>query len=90
MTEIRFTARAKDFSLLHSVNQIGGYGIHPASYQRGPGAISQGLKPSMYEAQRSPPSSAEIENGVAILPLPNTSLCHCAYFIKHNANFTFT
>jgi hypothetical protein len=67
MTGVLSWAEAKDFSLLHSVNQIGASGTHPASYQMMLGAISQTTNPSY-----SPPFSAEIENGGARPPLSHT------------------
>jgi hypothetical protein len=39
-----------------------------------PGALSLGVKRPGREADHSPPSSAEIKNGVAIPPLPHMSL----------------
>jgi hypothetical protein len=38
-----------------------------------PGAPSPGTKRQGYEANHSPPSSAQVKNGGAILPLPDTS-----------------
>jgi hypothetical protein len=56
--------------LFHSV-QIGS-GAHPASYTKGTGALSSGIKRLGREADHSLPSSAEVKNGKAIRPLPHT------------------
>jgi hypothetical protein len=59
----------KTFSLLHSVQT--GTQAHPASYPIGTGAISPGVKRPGREADHSPPSSAEVNNGGAIPPPPH-------------------
>jgi hypothetical protein len=59
------------FFLMHSVQT--GSGAHPASYPMGTGAISLGVKLQGREADNSP-SNAEVKNGGAIPPLPNTFL----------------
>jgi hypothetical protein len=50
-----------------------GYGAHPASYSMGTGDYSPRVKCPGREDQHSPPSSAEVKNGGAIPPLPDTS-----------------
>jgi hypothetical protein len=40
-----------------------------------PGVISAGVKRPGHEADRSPPSSAEVRNGGAIPPLPHRASC---------------
>jgi hypothetical protein len=52
--------QGKDFSLLHSVQP--GSGAHPASYPMGTGGSFSWVKRSDREADRSPPSSAEVVN----------------------------
>jgi hypothetical protein len=42
-----------------------------------------------FEADHSPPSSAEVKNGGAILPLPYKSSWRGAELITHRDNFTF-
>jgi hypothetical protein len=59
----------QDFSLLHSVQTDSG--AHPVSYLIGTGALSPGIKWLGREADHSPPS-AEVKNGGAIPPLPDT------------------
>jgi hypothetical protein len=59
--------RGKRFSLLPSVQT--GSGVHPASYPVGTGALSIGVKRPGYDADHSPPTSAEVKNSGAI-PLP--------------------
>jgi hypothetical protein len=69
---VQFPAEAKDFSLLHSVQTS--FGAHPAFYNAGSsGSFPMGVKWQGYEADHSSPSIAEVKNGVAILPLPDTS-----------------
>jgi hypothetical protein len=65
---VRFSARARDFSLLRSVKT--GSGAHPASYPKGTGALSPGVKRAGRETDYSFPSSADVKNGRAIPPLP--------------------
>jgi hypothetical protein len=55
-----------------------------------PGTNSPVLKRQGYEADHSPPSSAEVNSGGAIPPLPYTSSWRCAYLIKHRDNFIFS
>jgi hypothetical protein len=61
---VRFPART-DFSLFHYVQT--GSAVHLTSYTVVPGLKRQGR-----EADDSPPSSAEVKNCGAILPLPHT------------------
>jgi hypothetical protein len=51
-------------------------------------ALSPGVKRLGREADHSPPSSAEVKNGIAIPPLPHASSWHTAKLIKHRDNFT--
>jgi hypothetical protein len=60
-TGVRFPAGARDFNLLCNVQT--GSGAHPASY---PGALSPGVERPGRQADHSPPSSAEVENGGAV------------------------
>jgi hypothetical protein len=71
MTGVQFPTRARDFSLLHSVQT--GSAAHTASYPMG-----TGIKRPRCEAGHSPPASAEVENGGAIPPLPHMSSWHSA------------
>jgi hypothetical protein len=59
--------RGVRFSLFQKVQT--GSGAHPTSYP---------MKWPLSEAEHSPQSRAEVKNGGAILPLPNTSSCHGA------------
>jgi hypothetical protein len=42
-----------------------------------------------HEADHSPPTSAKVKNGGAILPFPHMSSWHSAQLIKNRDNFTF-
>jgi hypothetical protein len=66
-TEVRFSAGARDVSLLSSVQT--GSGAHPASYPMDTGGSFPGVKRPMREAEQSPPSSAEIKSGGALPPV---------------------
>jgi hypothetical protein len=61
MAGVQFTAGAKDFSLLRSVQTDSG--AHKASYLMGTGVKQPG-----HEADHSLLSSAKVKNGGAILP----------------------
>jgi hypothetical protein len=69
--------------------------------QTGSGALSflsngyrrlfpKGAKRPVREANQSPQSIAEVKNGGAMPPLPDTSSCHGAKLIKHRVNFIFS
>jgi hypothetical protein len=68
---VLFSTRARVISLLHSLQTCSG--AHPASYP----VSAEGSFPG-FEADRSPPSCAEVKNGGAIHPLlirlPGTTL----------------
>jgi hypothetical protein len=70
---VRFPA-VLDFYFLHSVHTDSE--VHPASYLMVPEALSPGVKRSVREADRSPPSNAEVKNNEAILPLPHMPYWH--------------
>jgi hypothetical protein len=53
-----------------------------------PRVIFQGVKRPHHEANHSPPSSAEVQNGGATLLLPHKSSWRGAYFIKYWHNLT--
>jgi hypothetical protein len=55
-----------------------GSGVHLASYPMVTGGSFPGGKVAGREANRLPPSSAEVKNGGAILPLPHTYSWHNA------------
>jgi hypothetical protein len=55
-----------------------------------PEAISAGIKRPGREADHLPPSSAEVDDGVAIPPLPRMSSWQSVQFIKHRNKFNFT
>jgi hypothetical protein len=59
-SEVRFPAGAGNFSVLHHVQT--GSGAHPASFPMGTGVSFLGLKRPEREADRSPPSSADVKN----------------------------
>jgi hypothetical protein len=67
--------RGRNFSLLHSVQT--GSGAHPASSPMD----TSGVKWAVREADHTPPSSAEVNNGGVIPPLPIR--------LKHGDNFIF-
>jgi hypothetical protein len=67
---VKSPAGAREFSLLHSVQT--GSGAHPASYPNGTWGSIPGVKRKGYEADHSPPPSAEVKNGEDIPPLPHT------------------
>jgi hypothetical protein len=52
--------------------------------------IFSAVKRQGREADRSPPSSAEVKNDGSIPPLPHTSSWYTDYLIKHRGNFTFS
>jgi hypothetical protein len=64
--------RGRDFSLLHSFQT--GSGSHPPSIEWVVGTLTSGVKRPGREASHSPPSSAQVKNGISIPPLPSTSL----------------
>jgi hypothetical protein len=63
-------------SILHRVQT--NCGAQPASYSMGTGGSFHAVKRQGREADRSLPSSAEVKNGGAMPPLPNTSSRHGA------------
>jgi hypothetical protein len=65
---VRFPAEAGNFSLHHYVQN--GSGAHPASYPMGIRAVSLGVKRPGYEADHSPPSSAEVKNAWSYTSTP--------------------
>jgi hypothetical protein len=85
---IRFLAGDIDFSLFHRVQT--GSETHPICYSMGTGALSLAVKRQRREADHSPPPSAEVKNGGAILPLPHSFSWRSAWLIKRRDNFTFT
>jgi hypothetical protein len=74
--EVQFPAEARDFSVLHTVQT--GSGAHLAFCRMGLRALSPGIKWPGHEADNSPPSSAEVENGGALPPLPYMPSWHSA------------
>jgi hypothetical protein len=68
-TGIRFSAEAKDISVLHRVETDSG--AHLFSYPISTGALSPEVKRPGREADHAPPSSADVKNGGAIPALPN-------------------
>jgi hypothetical protein len=71
MSRFRFQAGIRDLAFLHSIHTASG--LHPASYPMRTEGDIPGGKAVGREADHSPPSSAELKNGGAILPLPHTS-----------------
>jgi hypothetical protein len=65
---VPFSARARYFSLVHSVQTS--FVVQPASYQMVTGALSPRVKQPGHEADFSPLSNAKIRNGRAIPALP--------------------
>jgi hypothetical protein len=58
-SRVRFSAGAGNFSLHHRVQN--GSGAHPASYRMGTRCSFPGGKATGREADKSPPSSAEVK-----------------------------
>jgi hypothetical protein len=83
---VRFSARVRNFSLLHCVQTVPE--ARPTSCSRDTGAVSSGVKRLRSEAGHSPPCSVEVKNGEDIPPLPPTSSWRCAWLIKHRDNVT--
>jgi hypothetical protein len=63
---------------LYFVASISALGSNHAAIQWVPRAISRGVKNPGREADHSPPSSAEVNNGGALPSLPLRSSWHCA------------
>jgi hypothetical protein len=72
---VQFLTVARYFSLL-SVQTCSG--AHPVSYWMDTEGCLLGVKQLGHEVNHSHPSSAEIKNGRAVLPLPHTSSWHVA------------
>lgn len=66
----------QDFPILHSVPA--GSGAHTAPCPLVRWAISAGVKRPGYEADYSPPYTAEIKNSGVVTPLPRVSLLNSA------------
>jgi hypothetical protein len=62
--------------------------VHTASYLVVLRANSQGSRRPGHESDHSPPSSAKVENGEAIPPLPHTSSWYGAEIISHSGSLT--
>jgi hypothetical protein len=73
---------------LESPGLISG-GLRFLSPPQRPELLSQEVKRPECEADHLHPSSAEVKNEEAILPLPHTSSWHNAQLIKHGNQFTF-
>jgi hypothetical protein len=84
---VRFPAEKREFSLLHGVQT--GSGAHPATYPTGAWSSIPGGKRPGPEADRSPPSIAQVKNGGAIPPLPHMSSRRSASLIRHRDSFIF-
>jgi hypothetical protein len=87
-SSVRFPAGAGNFSLHHRVQN--GSGVHPASYPVGNMGSFPGVKRPGYEADHSPPTSAEVKECVELyIHTPNTPSWRGAW-LKQRDNFTFT
>lgn len=86
-TRVQFLARARDFSLVLSVQIISGACL--ASSIRGSGSFFPGLQPQMLETDHSPPFGDEVKDGGVIPPLSPVSTWH-SYIIKCRNNITFS
>jgi hypothetical protein len=69
MAWVGFPAREQNLFLIHSVQN--GFGANPASNLKGTGDWFPKIKRPGREADRSPPSSADIKNCGAIFNPPN-------------------
>jgi hypothetical protein len=65
MAKVRFLAKIRDFSVLHSLQT--GSEAHPATYLVGTGGSFPGGKEVGYEYDYAPPSSSKVKNGADIL-----------------------
>jgi hypothetical protein len=81
-TKVRFPARVRDSSLLHSIQS--GSGAHPASYAMATGGSFPNVKRPRREADHSPPSTAGQEWW------SNTSTPPYIFTAWQRDNFTFT
>jgi len=75
------------FSLRHRIQA--GSGAHLASFPRGTGALSPGVKRPGHEANNSPSPSAEVKNAWSYAFTPPYVFMVCC-LVKHRNNFTFT
>jgi hypothetical protein len=80
-----FLAGARDYSPLHNIQTSSG--PHSASCPCVPGALSPKVKQQGFEAERSPPPSAEVKNDRAIPPL---SICLNVLLLKYRDSVTFS
>jgi hypothetical protein len=71
-----FHGRARDFSVLHSIQT--GSGAHPSSYSLDTGECFHGIKWPGHKADHSSPSGAEVKNGGAVPPLTHIFPWHSA------------
>jgi hypothetical protein len=62
-------AGARDLSLLYNVCSSG---AHPAPYTKGTRAVSPRVKCQWHETDHTPLADAEVKNGGAISPLPDS------------------
>jgi hypothetical protein len=75
MAGVRFLVASRIYSLLYSVQTVSR--VHLASYLVGDRIVLSRLKRPGRQAKHSPPSSAEVKNGV-LPPLLHTSSWHTA------------
>jgi hypothetical protein len=87
MAEVRFPARERDFSLLHSIETGGG--AHPDSYAMSSTWFSAGVKCQGREADHSSPSNAELKNWETIPSLPHTSSQRGVQLIEPRNNLPY-
>jgi hypothetical protein len=76
ITGVKFLARARDFSLLHSIQT--GSRADPAFYATDTGTLSLVVVWQRCEAAHSSASITKAKNGGAILSLSHTPLWHSA------------
>jgi hypothetical protein len=69
--KVRFPEGAREF--IFSIASRQAVGPTQPPVQRVPAALFLGIKRQGHEADHSPPFSAEVKNGGAVLPLPHTS-----------------
>jgi hypothetical protein len=87
-SRFRFSAGAGNFSLHRGIRN--GSGTHPASYPVGNKGSFPGVKRPWFEADHSPPSSAEVKESMELyIHSPNTPSWRGAQ-LKHSDNFSFT
>jgi hypothetical protein len=75
---VNVTVKLQEIVLYYTASRLA-LGLTQPPIQCVPEAFSLGIYRQGHKADHSPPSSAEVKNGLAMLPLPHTSSWHGAY-----------